>query len=88
MFSFSRTLCYALFALAVGVKAVEVDVNIGEGGVGVYGSTRPKSKIAISWYAGWHATEGFPLSKVSWNKYTHLTYSFACVYLFELSEVM
>ncbi|KAK7054155.1 chitinase [Favolaschia claudopus] len=36
-------------------------------------------KIAAGWYAGWHAnaTPSFPLSKVSWNKYTHLTYSFA-----------
>ncbi|KAF8914233.1 glycoside hydrolase family 18 protein [Gymnopilus junonius] len=33
--------------------------------------------VAAAWYAGWHATAGFPLSKVSWSKYTHLTYSFA-----------
>ncbi|KAF8969395.1 endochitinase [Flammula alnicola] len=36
-----------------------------------------KSKVAAAWYAGWHADAGFPLSKVSWSKYTHLTYSFA-----------
>ena len=33
-------------------------------------------KVALAWYAGWHATD-FPLSKVSWSKYTHLTYAFA-----------
>ncbi|KAH6914418.1 endochitinase [Coprinopsis sp. MPI-PUGE-AT-0042] len=32
--------------------------------------------IAASWYAGWHI-EDFPLAQVSWDKYTHLTYSFA-----------
>ncbi|KAF9466829.1 endochitinase [Collybia nuda] len=35
------------------------------------------SLVATTWYAGWHATEGFPLSKVTWSKYTHMTYSFA-----------
>ncbi|RDB21041.1 Chitinase A1 [Hypsizygus marmoreus] len=35
------------------------------------------AKVATAWYAGWHSTTGFPLSKVSWSKYTHLTYSFA-----------
>ncbi|KAJ7228309.1 glycoside hydrolase family 18 protein [Mycena pura] len=36
-------------------------------------------KIATAWYAGWHADSdpGFPLSQVSWEKYTHLTYAFA-----------
>jgi hypothetical protein len=36
-----------------------------------------QKKIAQAWYTGWHATEGFPLSSVSWDKYTHLTYAFA-----------
>lgn len=35
------------------------------------------ARVATSWYAGWHADAGFPLSKVSWGKYTHLTYAFA-----------
>ncbi|EIW83531.1 glycoside hydrolase family 18 protein, partial [Coniophora puteana RWD-64-598 SS2] len=30
-------------------------------------------------YAGWHAKEGFPLDKVSWEKYNTLIYSFAYV---------
>jgi len=32
--------------------------------------------VAATWYAGWHA-ELYPLSNVSWDKYTHITYSFA-----------
>ncbi|KAI0644731.1 chitinase [Trametes meyenii] len=37
----------------------------------------PKSSLVSSgWYAGYHSSD-FPLQKVSWNKYTHLTYSFA-----------
>jgi hypothetical protein len=37
-------------------------------------STTP---VAAAWYAGWHATEGFPLSSISWEKYNTLYYSFA-----------
>ncbi|KZT10932.1 glycoside hydrolase family 18 protein [Laetiporus sulphureus 93-53] len=32
--------------------------------------------VAASWYAGWHS-ENFTLDDVSWEKYTHLIYSFA-----------
>ncbi|KAL0570536.1 hypothetical protein V5O48_011418 [Marasmius crinis-equi] len=34
------------------------------------------SKVAMAWYAGWHAAD-FPVSDVSWEKYTHMTYAFA-----------
>lgn len=34
------------------------------------------SSVAAAWYPGWHTTD-FPLSKVSWSKYTHMTYAFA-----------
>jgi GH18 family chitinase len=37
-------------------------------------STTP---VIAAWYAGWHATDGFPLSSVSWDKYNTLYYSFA-----------
>jgi len=36
------------------------------------------SKVSVAWYAGWHA-EQLPVSKVSWSKYTHLTFAFALV---------
>lgn len=32
--------------------------------------------VAVAWYAGWHS-EYLPTSNVSWDKYTHMTYSFA-----------
>ncbi|KAF8076677.1 endochitinase [Lyophyllum atratum] len=35
------------------------------------------TKVATAWYAGWHSTTGFPLSNITWSKYTHLTYAFA-----------
>ena len=38
---------------------------------------KTSNSVASAWYAGWHSTAGFPLSKVSWSKYTHLTYAFA-----------
>ena len=31
--------------------------------------------VASAWYTGWHATD-FPLSNVSWDKYTQMTYAF------------
>ncbi|KAF9232670.1 glycoside hydrolase superfamily [Melanogaster broomeanus] len=38
---------------------------------------RPSEPVAAAWYAGWHATTGFPLSDISWEKYNTLIYSFA-----------
>ncbi|PFH51321.1 glycoside hydrolase family 18 protein [Amanita thiersii Skay4041] len=37
------------------------------------------AKIASAWYAGWHADSqpAFPLTQVTWSKYTHMTYAFA-----------
>lgn len=35
-----------------------------------------KPFIASSWYAGWHSGD-FPLSNVSWSKYTWAIYAFA-----------
>ena len=32
--------------------------------------------VAASWYAGWQAQD-VPLNKVSWDRFTHMTYSFA-----------
>ncbi|KAL5476829.1 hypothetical protein ACEPAI_3015 [Sanghuangporus weigelae] len=34
------------------------------------------SLIAATWYAGWNSDD-YPLSDVSWEKYTHVIYSFA-----------
>lgn len=35
-----------------------------------------REPVAATWFASWHA-EDFPLSNVSWHKYTTVTYSFA-----------
>lgn len=39
--------------------------------------SRKVTNYASSWYAGWHATAGFPPESVSWDKYTSLTFAFA-----------
>ncbi|KAJ7068629.1 chitinase [Mycena amicta] len=42
--------------------------------------SQSKPSISSAWFAGWHAAESdpvFDVSKVSWEKYTHLIYSFA-----------
>jgi chitinase len=34
------------------------------------------STISAAWYTGWHAAD-FPLSQVSWSKYSLMIYAFA-----------
>lgn len=36
--------------------------------------------LATAWYAGWHSTD-FPLTNVSWEKYTAMIYAFAYEHL-------
>ena len=38
-------------------------------------TVRSNSTVSAAWYTGWHADD-FPLSQVSWSKYTHLIYAF------------
>ena len=40
-------------------------------------TTSTNEPVAAAWYAGWHATEGFPLEDISWDKYNTVIYSFA-----------
>lgn len=35
--------------------------------------------LATAWYPGWLGNK-FPPSKISWKKYTAMTFAFACVY--------
>lgn len=44
---------------------VDLDLNFPE-----------HSKVAAAWWAGWHPNL-LPLDKISWKKYTHMTYAFA-----------
>ena len=69
----------ALLVLAVtGIAVVlgdsitasnEVDFNLSPGYF-------QRDKVAAAWWAAWHPNL-LPLDKVSWKKYTHMTYSFA-----------
>ena len=56
------------FALAKGAHAVTNETG-----------HRTVEQVSAAWYAGWHSDD-FPLSAVSWDKYTQLTYSFAFVF--------
>ena len=67
-----------LFLAVTGIAAVlgdlitasnEVDVNLSPG-------YPQRDKVAAAWWAAWHPNL-LPLDKVSWKKYTHMTYSFA-----------
>jgi len=49
--------------------SVDVDVNLNSNLAG-------NSKVAAAWWAGWHPNL-LPLDRVSWRKYTHMTYAFA-----------
>lgn len=41
-------------------------------------STTPGSgMIAATYFAGYHADEGFPLSSMPWDRYTEVKYAFA-----------
>lgn len=46
-----------------------VDINLGL-------DLGRNSKVAAAWWASWHA-DLLPLDKISWGKYTHMTYAFA-----------
>lgn len=46
----------------------EVDIDLN--------SISRNGKVAAAWWAGWHV-DLLPLDKVSWRKYTHMTYAFA-----------
>jgi GH18 family chitinase len=73
--------CIVAFALVTLAEAAAF--ASGEESYHHLAARAPKTKkIAQAWYAGWHATgpKSVPLSKVPWDKYTHLTYAFAYVF--------
>ena len=61
--------------IAVSVSAT---VSASVGGATPTGGAQEVEMVASTWYAGWHAAD-FPLDKVSWDKYTQVTYAFGCV---------
>lgn len=65
----------ALSFLAVtGGASDPGDLVVALNEVGV--ALNSNGKVAAAWWAGWHA-DILPLDKVSWRKYTHMTYAFA-----------
>ena len=58
--------------IATGILGDSVTVS-SEVSVGL-GSKN--ARVAAAWWASWHP-DLLPLDKVSWNKYTHMTYAFA-----------
>lgn len=65
-------LTLSIFALSVNALEASFSGRADASDLGL----RDLAKVATAWYAGWHADD-FPLSKVSWSKYTQLTYAFA-----------
>lgn len=69
--SYSATLTSLL--LAVGsASGLSVDLSLS------LNSTN-SSLVASTYFAGFHANRGFPLSDMSWDKYTDVKYAFAYV---------
>jgi GH18 family chitinase len=48
-------------------------------------TTNTNGPSAMTWYAGWHATD-FPLKNMSWEKYDQVFYAFASVRFFTSSS--
>lgn len=63
--------------LAVSALSTAQGLGVGGDGDSPLSTTGNPSKVATGWFAGWHADTGFPVSRVSWSKYTDLTYAFA-----------
>ncbi|KAJ3551491.1 hypothetical protein NM688_g4674 [Phlebia brevispora] len=66
----------AVFATAVPSSSATASASISSTN-NANSSNSTVEMVASAWFAGWHATEGFAVSNVSWEKYTHMTYSFA-----------
>lgn len=75
----TSTALFALFSQSCLISASTSNVRLprGDPSANASGSaaTNVPELVASTWYAGWHATD-FPLSNVSWDKYTHVTYAF------------
>jgi len=65
---------FTFFLSLLALTSINVSANPLDARSIAAHSTAP---VKAAWYAGWHATDGFPLSSVSWDKYNTLYYSFA-----------
>ncbi|KAG1854388.1 glycoside hydrolase family 18 protein [Suillus tomentosus] len=72
------TLILPLFALsAVSASPFTAHSNAARSIAAHSNAAHSAKPVAAAWYAGWHATAGFPLSSIVWEKYNTLYYSFA-----------
>lgn len=66
-----------LFLLTGGASVPEDTVPVsGKLHLDLNSGFQKNGKVAAAWWAGWHP-DLLPLDKVSWKKYTHMTYAFA-----------
>lgn len=73
------TVINALPAKANGMcqlKAAQKPVSVLPSGSNGPGNGTNDEFVAMSWYAGWHASDN-PPQNISWDKYTQVTYAFA-----------
>lgn len=52
---------------------------LGLGGVSAASYPTSPSLVASTYFAGFHANRGFPVSDMSWDKFTDVKYAFAYV---------
>ena len=45
---------------------------------GSSGNASTDDVVAMTWYTGWHS-QYLPVEQISWDKYSVVTFSFACV---------
>ncbi|KAI0360379.1 glycoside hydrolase [Trametes cingulata] len=66
----------ALAASASASASASSGASSGSSSSGGNSSVAGDDVVAYTWYAGWHGSD-FPPEKLSWNKYTAVTYAFA-----------
>lgn len=70
-------LSFTLLALSIaGARSVSIRASADVNATVSVSTGSTVDMVSAAWYAGWHS-DNFTLSNVSWDKYTHMTYSFA-----------
>ncbi|KAI0707540.1 glycoside hydrolase [Cerioporus squamosus] len=79
-FSWAVPMCSLKPASAIATSSAPAPSGTAVGGAATSGSgknsTLGDQVVATTWYAGWHGTD-FPPEKLSWSKYSSVTYAFA-----------
>ena len=67
-------------AIATAPASSSSGTSTSTSSTGGKNTTIPDDIVATTWYAGWHGSDpayAFPPEKISWSKYTSVTYAFA-----------